>query len=385
MTRVDINPKLLLWAQELSERSGVKNLAKKFPRLPDWKDGKSFPTFRQLEKFAAATYVPLDYFFLPEPPNLSLPIKDFRRKSNNQQKLPSLNLLDTVYTMQYRQAWLSDEFAELEIGPLEFVGSAELSDDPIEIGKEMRRVVGLGRNWAESVSTWQEATNALRQTIEDLGIIAVINGVVGNNTSRKLDVDEFQGFALCDIRAPLIFVNGADFKSAQMFTLAHELAHVWLGEKGEGLSELPNMLSNDREVEQFCDQAAAEFLVPEMELLEFWPVIEHKKTRFDDLARRFKVSSVVVARRALDLQLIKKNEFFDFYYKRKNFEKIQKQKSGGGDFYKVQNNRVGKKFALYVICAAKEGRIGFKEAYDLIDLNGETFRKYAETIGLDLP
>lgn len=385
MNTVAISPELLRWAQERSALSGVENLAKEFPRLDDWKDGKSSPTFKELEKFANATYVPLGYFFLPKPPELPLPIEDFRRRSNQQHKLVSPNLLDTIYTMLYRQSWLREERLTHEIDPLEFVGSAKLSDDPTEVGKKMRRVVGLERKWAERVYSWQAATNTLRQAIEDLGIITIINGVVGNNNNRNLAVHEFQGFALCDDLAPLIFVNGADFKSAQMFTLAHELAHIWLGGKGTGLSKLSKMLPDEGQVEQFCDQAAAEFLVPKVELLELWPKTKHKEARFKELARKFKVSSIVVARRALDLQLINKKEFFEFYNERKEYEQEQQKKNKGGDFYKVQHAKVGKQFAIQVIYAAKGGRIGFKEAYDLTGLNDKTFKGYAKSIGIELP
>lgn len=130
----------------------------------------------------------------------------------------------------------------------------------------MRRFIGLDDGWASEVKSWTEAVGELRRRIERLGVIAVINGVVGNNTSRKLDVQEFRGFALTDPYAPLIFVNGADAKSAQMFTLAHELAHVWLGREGEGISGFEGIFPGNQRVEKFCDRAAAEFLVPAAEL-----------------------------------------------------------------------------------------------------------------------
>ena len=108
------------------------------------------------------------------------------------------------------------------------------------VGREMRRAIGLHDGWADGVRTWQDAVSELRRAIEDLGVMAIINGVVGNNTHRTLNVEEFRGFALTDPYAPLIFVNGADAKSAQMFTLAHELAHIWLGT--EGLSGFDTLL-----------------------------------------------------------------------------------------------------------------------------------------------
>ena len=57
----------------------------------------------------------------------------------------------------------------------------------------------------------------------------------------------------------------------------------------------------------------------------------------------------------------------------------------GGDFYHNQNTRIGELFATQVLRAAMEGRIGFKEAYDLTGLRGGTFQKYAGRLGVNLP
>jgi Zn-dependent peptidase ImmA (M78 family) len=243
----------------------------------------------------------------------------------------------------------------------------------------MRRIIGFGDGWAAEVRTWQEAVSRLRQAIEELGVMAVINGVVGNNTHRKLDVEEFRGFALCDAHAPLIFVNGADAKSAQMFTLAHELAHVWLG--SEGVSGFEDLFPGGSETEDFCDKAAAEFLVPERELKAVWNEAKRAARPFEDLARRFKVSPIVTGRRAMDLRLVDREAFFTFYRAYVAEERRRSKGPGGGDFYNNQNTRVGALFATHVIRAAIEGRVGFKEAYDLTGLRGGAFQEYAERLG----
>ncbi len=388
---VTLQPRVLEWARRragLSETDLGKKLgitADPADRVAQWeRDGVI--TYKRAEKLAEKTHTPFGYLFLPEPPEDKLPVADFRTLESNRGTRPSPELLDTIHAMQRRQNWLSEEHQDSGAEPLHFVGSAKLADDPTAIGREMRRVVGLDREWAKQQASWSAALGKLREAIEDLGVMAVMNGVVGNNTSRKLSVKEFRGFALSDPYAPLIFVNGADAKSAQMFTLAHELAHLWLGAAGEGLSGFEGLSPTGSEVESFCDQAAAEFLVPAAELREIWPKAARRASPFEALAAHFKVSPVVIGRRCKDLRLVEREEFFRFYadYTGREYHRNQ-QKSGGGDFYNNQNTRVGQLFATHVIRAAKEGRIGFGEAYDLSGLNGGTFQEYARKIGISLP
>ncbi len=385
MTRVTVSPDVLRWARE---RAGlpIEDLIGRFPKLAAWERGELSPTFSQLEAFAKATHVPFGFLFLPEPPDLPMPIPDFRTLSNRQPGAVSPDLLDTIYAMQRRQAWLREERLDVDAEPLAFVGSARLSDEPEAIGREMRRLLGLGDGWTSQVRTWQEAVSALRGAIEGQGVIAVINGIVGNDTHRRLNVEEFRGFALTDDLAPLIFVNGADAKSAQMFTLAHELAHLWLGAEGAGLSGFPGIFPDGGRVETFCDRAAAEFLVPAAELRALWLRVKRDAAPFELLATEFKVSPIVIGRRAMDLGLVERQAFFDFYYAYLQRERRQKaQGVGGGSFYNNQNVRVGQLFAVQVMRAAKEGRIGFKEAYDLTGLKGGTFQEYARRLGVELP
>lgn len=383
MTRVPVPPEMLRWA---CERAGydVHDLAPRFPHLPEWERGEKLPTFKQLEAFAKATHTPFGFLFLPEPPEERLPIPDFRTLKGRPAR-PSPDLLDTIYAMQRRQDWLREERIEGEGDPLELVGSARLNDDPSAVGQEMRRTIGLDDGWAGEVPSWQEAVSELRRRIENLGVMAVINGIVGNNTHRKLDVEEFRGFALIDRYAPLIFVNGADAKSAQMFTMAHELAHVWLGPEGEGISGFEGLFPGGNRIEKFCDEAAAEFLVPARELRELWREVRDAPDSFERAARHFKVSPIVAGRRAMDLHLVNRATFFEFYEAYTKRERRQAEAAGGGNFYNNQNTRVGAAFATRVMRAAKEGRLSFKEAYDLTGLHGGTFQEYARHLGINLP
>ena len=382
MIRVSVNPELIRWARERAD-TAQEDLVPKFKKLAGWESGQVRPTLKQLESFAKAVHVPFGYLFLSEPPEERLPISDFRTVADTAKATASPDLIDTLYAMQRRQAWLREHLVENEVEPLAFVASAHLADDPEAVGREMRRTLGLEGGWAAGVRTWQDAVNELRRMIERLGVMAVINGVVGNNTHRRLRVGEFRGFALTDQYAPLIFVNGADAKSAQMFTLAHELAHIWLGEGG--LSGFENLIPGGANVEDWCNRAAAEFLVPSQELRERWTHVRRQQHMFEVLARSFKVSPVVAARRAMDLKLVDRGTFFEFYEHYTNQEYRGGTTSSGGDFYNNQNARVGKFFASHVMRAALGGQVGFREAYELTGLRGGTFQDYARRLGIQLP
>lgn len=381
MNRVAINSSLLTWARERADKS-QESLLKRYNKLPVWESGELKPTLKQLQDFATAVHVPLGYLFLPEPPKEKLPIADFRTISDTTRNTLSPNLLDTLYSMQRRQMWLREYLVEYEVEPLSFVGSARKTDDSSAVGREMRRVLRINEGWGVKIWTWRDAVSELRRRIEQLGVMAVINGVVGNNTKRNLSVEEFRVFALTDRYAPLIFVNGADAKSAQMFTLAHELAHIWLDE--EGLSGFDNLLPEGTKTEKWCYQAAAEFLVPAREFESRWYSLRRETKPFTQLARAFKVSPLVVARRALDLSLIERGTFFEFYDDQIQKERKSSTESTGGNFYNNQYQRVGLRFMTCVANAAMDGQIGFKEAYDLTGLGRSSFQEYAQQIGVRL-
>jgi Zn-dependent peptidase ImmA (M78 family) len=378
MSKVAVKSDLISWAWE---RSGVTRsvLLKRFPKFPEWERGEAQPTLRQLERLAKTTSTPLGYFFLPEPPEDRLPIPDFRTVPDAQAGRPSPNLLETIQTMQQRQGWMRDFLIEQGEEPLTFVASVNMQDDSDHVARRIRTALSLAENWARLEPSWTDALRALREAIEAIGVLVMVNGIVGNNTRRKLDVNEFRGFVLVDDYAPLVFVNGADARAAQMFTLAHELAHLWLGRGGVFNFEDLQPANND--VELFCNRIAAEFLVPAQDLRRQWQEARPADEPFQFIARHFKVSPLVAARRALDIGPIGRERFFEFYREYQEDERRQKRKSSGGDFYATQGMRIGERFAHAVIRAVKEGRLLYRDAYRLTGLHGKTFDRYAESLG----
>lgn len=225
MNRVEINPAMYGWARTRARLDDVA-LEKRFPKLRDWERGTTLPTLKQLEAYAHATHAPIGFFFLPDPPVEVVPIPDFRTVGDEGIAQPSANLLDTIYVVQQRQEWYRDFARSTGEDPLGFVGSVDQGAAVETVAAAIRDEIGFDLEARRRAATWEEALRQFIEQIESAGVLVMVSGVVLNNTHRVLDPEEFRGFAISDPLAPVLFVNGADTKSAQMFTLAHELVHI---------------------------------------------------------------------------------------------------------------------------------------------------------------
>ncbi len=382
---ITLQPTLLSWARNragLDQEALARKMGVRIEKLLVW-EGNGRLRMTQVEKLAHVTHTPVGYLYLDSPPDEKLPIPDFRTVRDTLIRRPSPDLLETVETMQRRQSWMRDYLINEGQEALTFIGRFGLDVPVTQVAADMRTTLGLPGGWAESVSTWTEALTQLRQRIEEIGVLIVINGVVGNNNRRKLIPNEFRGFALCDPFAPFIFINGSDAKSAQMFTLAHELAHLWLG--ADGVSNLADFQPGPADIERYCNSVAAEFLIPGAELQACWPQAQSHPDPFKHLARRFKISPIVAARRALDLGLISRDEFFNFHRDYSAEERRSAaNRDGGGNFWNTQGVRIGQRFGAAVVRATKEGKLLYRDAYRLTGLSGTTFDSFVEKLGFRL-
>lgn len=368
-TGIDINTNILTWA---IARAGfeVHEFYNKFPKVKDWLEENKKPTVKQLEDFSHKVHIPFGYLLLKEPPKEKLPIPFFRT-GNNQQTNVSVNVYDTILLTQRRQEWLADYLKDSGFEALDFVGKFKDKNNYQEIVADIRKTLNLEPEWASKFQKWEDALDYLTQTIEETGIIINFNGVVENNTSRPIKVDECRGFVLVNNIAPFMFINAADGKAAQLFTIVHELAHIWTGHSA-GFDFRKLEPANDP-IEILCDKVAAEFLVPETPFNRVWEQNPDIKT----VAKHFKVSPIVIARRALDLGKITKAAFFAFYDAYTAQLQFKKDnQSGGGDFYATTKKRLSMRFAAHINQAVKENKLLYRDAYKLTSLKGETFQTF---------
>ncbi|MFW6012467.1 MAG: ImmA/IrrE family metallo-endopeptidase [bacterium] len=379
MNRVQIKPELLRWARERAGLS-VDALERRFPKLEAWERGELHPTLKQVERFARATSTPVGFLFLDEPPVERVPVPDFRTIAQARKDRPSPDLLDTIYLCQQRQDWYRDFARSMRGEPLSFVGSASLGDDVVATAARIREALGFDVEERRRLSTWTEALRRFIAQADALGILVMVSGVVGSNTRRALDPDEFRGFALVDSFAPLVFLNGADTKAAQMFTLAHELAHVWLGQSA--VSDAQAVAASDQETERWCNLVAAELLVPLDQVREEYDEGADLQGELDRLARRFKVSTLVTLRRIHDAGGLTREELWAAYDQ--ELARLRElPRSSGGNFYLTLPARVSKRFARALVVSTLEGRTSFTESFRLLGVKKmATFQELSHSLGV---
>ncbi|GAB4557173.1 MAG: ImmA/IrrE family metallo-endopeptidase [Haliangiales bacterium] len=374
--RLDIEPQMLKWACERSGRDEAVIL-KSVPQMLKWMDGTARPTMKQLQKFAAVTYTPVGYLFLAVPPTETVPLPDLRTVKNDRLTRPSANLIATIHICQQRQEWYRQHQLLSGHDPLSFVGSLNATVPTPEAAQKIRKALNFTAEDRTQLQTWEEATRHLIAAIEATGVLVMVSGIVGNNNHRSLDPEEFRGFAMADDIAPLIFINGADAKSAQMFTMAHEIAHIWLGESA--VSDVSVSEKTTHKVESWCNEVAAEFLVPRKELRAEYADDEKPSAQVHRLTKHFKVSSLVILRRLRDLKLLKEDQFWPLY--RKELQRIKTKTNAGGNFYTTKQVRIGRNFARAVIESTLEGKTLYRDAFRLLELEKmDTFNKLCEAL-----
>jgi len=375
LIRPEIRPEMLRWARERANLD-IQRLVKPFPKLESWEKGEAVPTLKQLEKLAKAVRVPVGYLFLPEPIEEKIPIPDFRTMGGNQYSRPSPNLLETIYVCQQRQDWYRDYAAAIGVDALRFIGSVKTSDPIEDVAQSISQALGFDLEARRLCPTWVDALRQFIGQADALGVLTMCSGVVLNNNFRRLDPKEFRGFAIVDDFAPIVFINGADTKSGQMFTLAHELAHLWLGQSA--LSDIDPSIAPSHKVEGWCNRVAAELLVPFDVMQSAFRSDAELPTEVRRLARCFKVSTLVVLRRIYDVGGLSRDEFREAYDS--EIQWLLNQPTGsGGNFYLTHAARVSKRFARGLVASTLEGRTLYRDAFRLLGIRKiETFRDIAK-------
>ena len=339
--------------------------------LQSWTNGEKQPTFNQLEKLSKATHIPLGYFFLQNPPKETCSVLEYRTICSIGLQNPSRNLLDTVRHMEDIQDWMHDYLIGNSAQAVAFVGFLNPKHDVYAASNAVRMKLALNDDWYTKSNGIGASFKRLRNAISNLGILVMQNGVVGNNTHRPLDVDEFRAFSLIDKYAPLIFVNWKDSDGGRLFSLIHELVHIGLGES--------NLLNTDglefvSPLETFCNKVTSEILVPDSHFGIAWR--EHdgdNEFKVKRIATHFRCSQSVIVRRLLDKGFIGHDEYNMLRQKARNLSKVITKPSEGGDYWATMLSRVDHRFIKALNSSLNEGHTLYTEACRLTNTNHASF------------
>jgi Zn-dependent peptidase ImmA (M78 family) len=374
-----IIPNSLRWAIDRSAISQI-DLTARFSRIDEWLDGLSTPTFNQARKIADFLKIPFGYLFVTEIPEKTYPAADLRKTNIKLNNPLSINSYDLINETLRKQNWFKDYVIKEGGTELTFLNKFTKDDNFHDIVIDIRKVLGINTHLREAVGSWSEYLKSLVVQIEEQNIIVLRSGVVGNNNYRTLDVDEFRGFALFDSVAPFIFVNCKDSIAARIFTLAHELAHIWIGESGiSNLNVDEFEQSENEEIEVLCDKIAVELLVPEVEFKDLWNGNISAVDNVNLINRKFHVSSIVVLRRAYDCNLISWNVYRDVYTEINEAQKPL-QNSAGGNFYNNIFARHSSTLTNAIVHYALEEKMLLRDAASLLHVNISTIKDIATEI-----
>jgi Zn-dependent peptidase ImmA (M78 family)/transcriptional regulator with XRE-family HTH domain len=370
-----VNPSLLIWSRERAGLS-TEQVAKKLPVKPDrveeWEAGETKPTFLQAQKWASLAHIPFGFLFLQQPPVEQLPLPDLRTVGGLSPQRPSLELLDTVRDSIRKQDWYLEYLQHQEHQPLAFVGRFNSRSRVVEVVDDIRRTLGVNPDIARL--DYDKYSRALIEAAEAAGILVMRSGIALGNTHRKLEVSEFRGFAISNTYAPVVFINSSDAPTARLFTLLHELAHIWIG--SSGVSD--GNTASGRDEERFCNAVAGEFLAPEAQFRALWNADVNWEDNLAPLATRFHISKLAIGRRALDLGYISQGHYSDYY--RMILKIFQDEKGGAGDYYRNANAKNSPRLSKAVLTEAMSGRMLLREAGNLLGVQPAKLRTLASKI-----
>ena len=378
--RISIKPAIFDW---VIQNVNIDELKTKFKEeFLLWMSGEKAPTFNQLEQFSKTTNIPFGYFFLDTPPIEQMGLLEYRTIDSINLKQPSRNLVDTIHEMEDVQEWMRDYIRNADLGDLTYVGKYKNIDDVAQIADGIRSELGLDKKWFhESSGSW-DSFKLIRERLEKIGTLVMMSGIVGSNTHRSLDINEFRAFTLIDKYAPLIFINANDSSNGRLFSLVHEMTHIWLGEDSF-YNDYQNHVNDISKIEILCNAVTAEILVPIDLFNSSWykSNINDINEKINDIATYFKCGTTVIARRALDRGFIDKNIYYAIAETAINKYKEQKNNQGsGGNYYNTLKTRVDNRLVHALSNSIYEGKTAFTEAYRLTHTNRKTFSELVRMV-----
>lgn len=205
-----------------------------------------------------------------------------------------------IREIQQKQSWISDIYNENNQKPLSFVGSYSIYSNPNEVAKSILKTLQIDPFNYQTETPIKEWIDKA----ESRGIFISRTSFI--HSKLKLDNEEIQGFTIVDKFAPFVFVNSDDWNAPQLFTLVHEIAHIWIAESGVSNEIEPELKNKDKlhPVELFCNEVAGNALMPKEVMDNLNKSTFTSNNEVFKISTKLGVSSFALLVRALNLNLI---------------------------------------------------------------------------------
>ena len=313
-----ITPAVLKWAREKRFQLEIDYAAKKSNVKPEqlaaWEAGTDKPTFAQLKRVANTYKTHVSIFYLPEPPSTFKPLADHRElperlatdeKQSRESEDEAYRLNANVIEAYERRATLIEFYKLLGESPPEVTLTLSETDARERAAREIRDFLQFNTELLQQCNDDRSALKFWRQIVEEKGILVCQTSV---NTHLSLELETVRGFCIAQKPLPVIVVNPKDSPYGRIFTIVHELVHIALGKSVVQNTELRQVRPPDNPTEVFCNEVAAEVLVPADELSK--RVNRHTlETDLTQISKHFRVSPEVIMRRLLTLGYISRQKY----------------------------------------------------------------------------
>ena len=388
---INVEPSILVWARETAgldvseaaNKLGLSNSVKSnaIEKLLSLETGEKTPSKRQLDEFARVYKRPLLTFYLDKPPKPGKRGHDFRQTHEIRGKRESALLNTLLRDIHTRQKMVQDILLDDNtFEDLDFTGSMKVTDGVNAVVESISAKLGFNfTDPEERKGDADQLFKRLRNAAEHAGIFVLVLSDLGSWHSA-LQADVFRGFTIADKIAPFIVINPKDAKPARSFTLIHELAHIWLGQSGISSDPSTSQPKNDNaRIEQFCNDVAAEFLLPEQFFQQDKPTFEKEDMNsvcnaIDMIARRWSVSQPMVAYRLQRNGDLSTTMYKSLYIEYRNrwlakVKKDKEQKNGAPHPLVVKQFSLGNAFVGIVCRALRENNLTHTKAATLLGSN----------------
>lgn len=374
-----VNKDLLKWARQsinISIEQAAFSLKIDIEELNDIENGKKPISYSNLEKMAKLYGRPLAIFFFSRIPEEPTPVKEFR-------SLPDIAFYDfdpNMYKLFRRAIIMQINVSELKKNNSLFEKKI-INLDPHNILSscdKVRKLLNIDLEKQKKVNDINKSLEIWREAFEKIGIFVF---------KDSFKNDSYSGFCVYDKKFPIIYINNNLSKNRQLFTLFHELCHILFNTSGVDIENdnliNENIINNkDKNVEQFCNKFASEFLVPTNDFIKQYYYLNESNNNIEQicqkLAKLYTVSKEVILRKAVDNNFCSPNIYQILVNKwNEEMNNIPKRKPMG-NYYNNKLTYLGKNYVFNVLKEYYSHSINYSQASSYLMIKPKNFSEFSE-------